>query len=39
MRRTWVRKPEDLAKAMTAINPDRTWRAVSEPTEDEAESQ
>ena len=32
-------KTEDLAKAMTAINPDNTWRAVSEPTEDEAESQ
>ncbi len=32
-------KTDDLAKAMTAINPDNTWRAVSEPTTEEAESQ
>lgn len=32
-------KTADLAKAMTAINPDKTWRAVSLEAEDEAESQ
>jgi hypothetical protein len=32
-------KTEDLAKAITAINPDNTWRAVSEPTVEEADSQ
>jgi hypothetical protein len=32
-------KTEDLAKAMTAINPDNTWRAVSYGTEEEAEEQ
>jgi len=32
-------KTADLVKAMTAINPDNTWRAVSNQTEDEAEEQ
>ncbi len=32
-------KTDELVKAMTAINPDKTWRAVSYQTEDEAESQ
>lgn len=32
-------KTADLVKAMTAINPDKTWRPVSYETEDEAESQ
>jgi Protein of unknown function (DUF2950) len=32
-------KTADLVKAMTAINPDTTWRAVSYQAEDEAESQ
>jgi hypothetical protein len=32
-------KTADLAKAATAINPDATWRVVSEPTEEEAEEQ
>jgi hypothetical protein len=32
-------KTVDLVKAMTAINPDNTWRAVSYQTEDEAEEQ
>jgi hypothetical protein len=32
-------KTADLAKAMTAINPDTTWRVVSSETEDEAEEQ
>ena len=32
-------KTADLAKAMTAINPDKTWRAVSTETDDEADEQ
>lgn len=32
-------KTADLAKAMTAINPDTTWRAVSQMTDEEAEKQ
>ncbi len=32
-------KTADLAKAMTAINPDKTWRVVSLEAEDEAEEQ
>jgi len=32
-------KSADLAKAMTAINPDKTWRVVSLEAEDEADSQ
>jgi len=32
-------KTADLVKAMTAINPDNTWRAVSYGTEEEAEEQ
>jgi hypothetical protein len=32
-------KTDDLANAMTAINPDKTWRAVTEQTTEEAESQ
>jgi hypothetical protein len=32
-------KTDDLAKAMTAINPDKTWRVVTEQTTEEAESQ
>ena len=32
-------KTADLVKAMTAINPDPTWRAVANQTEDEADEQ
>jgi hypothetical protein len=32
-------KTDDLAKAMTAINPDKTWRVVTEQATEEAESQ
>jgi hypothetical protein len=32
-------KTADLAKAMTAINPDKTWRVVSVGAEDEADEQ
>lgn len=32
-------KTADLAKAMTAINPDKTWRVVSVNAEDEADEQ
>jgi Protein of unknown function (DUF2950) len=32
-------KTADLIKAMTAINPDNTWRAVSNQTEEEADEQ
>ncbi|HEY4899785.1 MAG TPA: DUF2950 domain-containing protein [Terriglobales bacterium] len=32
-------KTADLANAMTAINPDSTWRAVANQTEEEAEEQ
>ncbi len=32
-------KTADLVKAMTAINPDSTWRAVSNQTDEEAEEQ
>ncbi len=32
-------KTADLAKAASAINPDNTWRAVSEPTEEQADEQ
>lgn len=32
-------KTADLAKAMTAINPDKTWRSVGEETTEEADSQ
>ena len=32
-------KTADLAKAATAINPDNTWRAVSNQTDEEAEEQ
>ena len=32
-------KTTDLATAMTAINPDKTWRAVSLETDEEADSQ
>lgn len=32
-------KTADLAKAVTAINPDKTWRAVSPETEEEADEQ
>ncbi len=32
-------KTADLVKAMTDINPDKTWRAVGNDTEDEAEEQ
>ena len=32
-------KTADLVKAMTAINPDNTWRAVSNETEEEADEQ
>jgi len=32
-------KTADLAKAMTAINPDKTWRVVSTEADDEADEQ